>query len=128
VALESLYIATMAFFKISLGLFFLRVLTERWQKIFVYCILVIITAYSVGYLFFSVFRCGVPSGDHFWQQKLANKCTPGSYGLGFGYTHAILTAGTDIIFLFLSIHMVRHSSLKFREKVTVLGIFILATM
>jgi hypothetical protein len=118
----------MAFFKLSLGFFFLRIVINPRQRMLIRWVLIVFTTYSFGYLFYAIFRCGVPSGSNFWHNKLADKCTPPSYGLGSGYTHSILTAGTDFIFLLMPIPLVLHSKLLFREKVTVASIMILGTM
>ena len=116
-ALESFYISTMGFFKISLGLFLLRVIIDKRQRQFIYWILFIFSLYSLGYFFLTVFQCGVPHGATFWQGKLGNQCLTITEGYGLSYTHAALTAMTDIIFVVIPIPLVmRSSSLQLREK------------
>jgi hypothetical protein len=111
----------------SLGLFFLRVLIHPLQRAVVNWIIIIFTTYSVGYFFFAVFQCGVPSGSRFWQRKLAHQCAPDPLILGLGFGYAVLTAGSDLVFVCLTIPMLRQSSLRFTEKWVVGGIMILGT-
>jgi hypothetical protein len=115
-SVEAFYIVTIALFKISLGLFFLRIIIEPLLRRIVHGTLVIFTIWSVGYLYFAIFQCGVPSGSRFWENKLAGRCGSDKLGLGMGYVHAILTAGTDLIFLALPIPMVFRTKIRSREK------------
>jgi rhodopsin domain-containing protein len=118
-ALESLYVVTISLFKVSLGLFLLRILITRWQRLTAYWVLSIFSFYSLGYFFFALFQCGVPSGNSFWTRKLANKCAPQWVGLSLGYIHASLTAGSDIILVILPILALRQSKMKRGEKIIV---------
>jgi hypothetical protein len=127
-AIEALYTATVAFFKISLGLFFLRIIIARKQRQLVYGILVIYTIWCIGYGFFAVFQCGIPSGSRFWVHKITDQCGSDALGLGMGYTHAVLTAGTDIIFVLIPIPIVSKARIKPREKWVIMCIFAVAIM
>jgi hypothetical protein len=127
-ALETLYIVAMALFKISLGLFFLRVLIDPILRRIIYAILIIYNIWSVGYLFFALFQCGVPKGDRFWENKLSSKCGSDSLGLGMGYAHAVLSAATDIIFVALPLPVIFKAKMQPREKWIITGIFGLAIM
>ena len=116
-ALESFYIWTMGFFKISFGLFLLRVIIDERQRQFIFWVLLIFNLYSLAYFFLTVFQCGVPHGATFWQRKLGNQCLTITAGYGLSYTHAALTTMTDIIFIVLPIPLVvRSRSLQLQEK------------
>jgi hypothetical protein len=120
-SLEALYVVTVLAFKISLSFFFLRVIVRPIERSIIIWVLTIFTFFSVGYLFFAIFQCGIPSGSTFWIHKLNDKCAPDQSGLGMAYTHAVLTAGTDLIFLVLPIPLLRRSiTFRVREKI-VLG-------
>jgi hypothetical protein len=127
-ALESFYVVTVGIFKVSLGLFFLRVLIEKWQRKVVHWTLIIFSTYSVGYFFYAIFQCGIPNGAVFWERKITSQCTSDATGLGLGYTHGILTALTDMVFVVLPFPVVRRARLNLREKMIVGGILGLATM
>jgi hypothetical protein len=127
-SLECLYVVTVAIFKISLGLFFLRLLTDNRSRLIIKWILILFSLFSTGYLFFAIFQCGIPRGSTFWLRKFAGQCASEPVGLGMGYIHAILTAGTDLMFLALTYPMIRNSQLEKREKVVVGFILCLATL
>jgi hypothetical protein len=127
-ALESCYIATIAVLKISLGFFFLRVIFNPRLKMLVKCILVLFSIYSTGYFLFAIFQCGVPKGSRYWKRKLSNQCVSNSVGLGTGYTFAALTAGTDLIFLSLTIPILRMAKLQMQEKLNVSILLFMGTM
>ena len=61
-------------------------------------------------------------------RKIANECASDSITLGLGYALAILTAGTDLIFLMLALLAVIPIPMKGRERAIIVGIFVLATM
>jgi hypothetical protein len=44
------------------------------------------------------------------------QCLPNKTALGLAYTHAAMTAGTDLMFIALSIAAVRHTRTSRREK------------
>jgi hypothetical protein len=119
---EALYILTMGVFKIALGLFFIRVLPYPRQRQLVWITVSIFSLYSLGYFFFVIFQCGVPSGDRYWRRKLANQCDPRGSALGTAYAHAALSASTDLMFILLPISVVRNTRLSKKEKWIVAGI------
>jgi hypothetical protein len=128
VALEAFYVLTIALFKVSLGLFFLRILTAPRERRIIYGSLIIFSIWSLGYLFFALFQCGVPSGSRFWENKITDRCGSDALGLGMGYTQAILSAAVDIIFVSLPIPTVWQAKIKTREKWIVICIFAVAIM
>lgn len=115
-AAESLYILTMAVFKVSLGAFFLRMLKDRLPRRLIQISISIFTLYSTAYFFSTVFNCGVPTGDRYLRKILSNECLAHDTALGLAYTHAALTAGTDLMFIGLSVAAVRHTRTTTREK------------
>jgi hypothetical protein len=125
-ALEVFYILTIGVFKVSIGLFFVRILTEKWQRGTIYCVLVIFSTFGVVYFFYAIFQCGIPTGSTFWQRRVANQCLSNSSGLGLGYTHGVLTALTDLIFVALPLWVVFKARLNLRERIIISGIMLLA--
>lgn len=59
VTAEVFYVLTMLVLKISLALFFLRIMVKRWQQKVVYVAITFSTLMSIGYFFFACFQCGV---------------------------------------------------------------------
>ena len=125
---EDFYILAMMVLKISLALFFLRFLIELWQKRTVYIIIIITTVYSIAYVLYATFQCGVPHGLSFWERRLLGKCAGSASILGLGYTHGILTALTDVIFLVLMVPVVMKVKVQSHERIVLGGILSLASM
>jgi hypothetical protein len=127
-AIEALYIVTTALFKVSLALFFLRVLVNKWERRTVYYIIAIYSVFSFGYLFYAIFQCGVPAGDAFWTRKIFHRCGIDANGLTVGYLHGILTASTDIILVVLPLPAIYKSRLSRQEKQVAGGILMLGSL
>jgi hypothetical protein len=127
-AADTFYVVTVAFFKISLGLFFMRVIVDQKQRTVIRWVVITFTTFSFGYFWFAVFQCGVPSGSHYWQRRLANQCSPLKFSLSLGYIHALLSAGSDFTFMCLPYPLLRDSQLKTREKWLVSGILVFGTV
>ncbi|THZ96173.1 hypothetical protein D6C83_09154, partial [Aureobasidium pullulans] len=60
VVYNALYILTTILFKISLAIFFLRIVVVKWQRRLIYTSTGIYTLYSVIFIFLVTFRCGSP--------------------------------------------------------------------
>lgn len=102
--------------KISLGLFFLRVLTKRWQTIIFHTILGVSAAYGIFYVFTTVFVCGNPA-------RLAEigskKCLPTGFILATGYLYGIINIVADWTFVLIPIAILVDSDIDRRSKVSV---------
>jgi hypothetical protein len=124
---ESFYILTMLVLKISLALFFLRIMVKPWQQKVVYIAITISTIVSIGYFFFAVFQCGYTSGSAwvFFIRKLSNQCITPTQIIAVSYTHAGVTTFTDIVFAALPLFMLRGSKMATRERWIVSFILVL---
>ncbi|KAF1833063.1 integral membrane protein [Decorospora gaudefroyi] len=117
---EVFYILTTTLLKVSLGLFFLRVLTKRWQTLIFHVILVISGTYGLFYVFVTVFQCGDPT-------KLADsllslespRCLPSAFLLTTGYLYGIMNILADWTFVLIPISVLVDSDLDRRSKISV---------
>lgn len=115
---EVFYILTTTLLKISLGLFFLRVLTKRWQKNIFHTILGVSAAYGLFYTFTVLFVCGDPA-------KLADnpvrdrKCLPTAFILTTGYLYGIINVIADWTFVLIPIATLVDSDMDRRSKISV---------
>lgn len=115
---EVFYILTTTFLKISLGLFFLRLLTQRWQRHIFYTILYISAIYGFFYFLVTIFQCGNPS-------KLADtllgskKCAPNWFILSTGYLYGIVNIVADWTFTLIPIVILLDSDMDRRSKISV---------
>ena len=126
---ETFYVLTITVFKISLGLFFLRITNAFWQRYVVYVAVFISTTFSITYMFFAIFQCGVPkSGLDFALKKLSMQCIDVKVITGMGYAHAAVVAATDWTFAILPIPLLRESRMPLRDKISVGFVLTLGTM
>jgi hypothetical protein len=125
---ESGYVLTMITLKLSLGVFFFRIMILRWQRIAVYIILILSTVVGFAYFLFAISWCGFPvSAKVYWSRLLSDQCIGPKPLLGMSYTHAVISAGTDLSLAALPIPMLIKSRIRRDEKWVVVGIFVVAT-
>ncbi|KIW08155.1 uncharacterized protein PV09_01088 [Verruconis gallopava] len=128
-AAESFYVVTMCALKVSVSIFFLRVMIKPWQRKIVYASLLLATLINIAYFFLIVFQCGVPRGGmSFLIKQLAKKCLTPAQFLGVSYTHGAISSVTDIVFALLPFTVLRESKLRTRERATVVAILALAAI
>jgi hypothetical protein len=122
----------MVFLKISLGIFFLRILIDRWQRLVVNYVVGLAGGFGFAYFFFSVFQCGVPSstnGATFWEKELSNECASSTpVVLALAYAYAVITATSDVCLALLPIPVLKKARIKKREKLVVCAILLLAVV
>ena len=119
----------MIFIKISLGLFFLRIAVEGYQRVIVKSVMVLYTAVGIAYFFFTIFQCGAPiQGATFWMKTITHHCQHTPTALGMAFLHGAATALTDLVYATLPIPILRKSLMKRREKVMVGGILFVAAL
>lgn len=103
--------------KITLGLFLLRILIERWHRIVIYSVMGITITYGIFFFFFNLFECGNP--QNFAVNILLERCYSTTTINGVAYTHAALCAAADIIYAVLPIFYLRKANLDRRTKISV---------
>lgn len=118
VASESAYVATIFVMKISVGIFFIRIVVKRWQRILIYTTLVVAGISSAGSFFYVLFRCG-PDMDQYVLRQLNDKCTPRNLDRFFAFQHASFAFLTDCIFVLLPIAILWNSNMSRRSKLSV---------
>lgn len=101
-----------------MGLFFLRVLTKKWQVRIFYAILGVGVTYGCFYVFITIFACGNPA-------KLADtmlgnpKCLPGPFLLATGYLYGVINVIADWTFVLIPISVLIDSDLDRKSKISV---------
>jgi hypothetical protein len=114
--------------KISLGIFFFRVMVEPWQKYSVSVIVTTSTLIGIAYFFFAIFVCGFPvEAQLFWERRIEQTCASTATILGISYTHGVITAMTDLLLALLPLPMIKRATITRKEKIIVIVIFLIAT-
>ncbi|RDI83214.1 hypothetical protein Vi05172_g6947 [Venturia inaequalis] len=123
---EVFYLMTIMFLKISLGLFFLRVVSKKWQRKVVYATMFLSTIINIYHTVFVVFSCGSP--QHYLERMIQMKCVRKSVELGLAYEQAAVTTITDFVFALLPLPLLWNVSMDRRSKTLVGCILGLGTL
>ncbi|KAF1844212.1 uncharacterized protein K460DRAFT_388086 [Cucurbitaria berberidis CBS 394.84] len=115
---EIFYIFTTTLFKISLGLFFLRVLTQPWQTLIFRVILGVSATYGLFYIFVTIFQCGKPA-DLADSLIGSSSCLPSAFLLTTGYLYGVINVIADWTFVLIPISILVDSELDRRAKISV---------
>ncbi|KAK6434804.1 hypothetical protein LTR95_009006 [Oleoguttula sp. CCFEE 5521] len=123
----ALYASTMVIVKISLGIFYLRIAIEKWQKWTVWVTLTISTIYGTYYFFAAIFQCGNPK--YFLRNALAGKCGGSANTLlPVNMTAGVINAVSDLVMVILPIFLIRKASMPKRAKISAYGVVALGSI
>jgi hypothetical protein len=124
---EVFYILTTTTFKISLGLFFLRILTKPWQVLVFQVILAVSAIYGVFYVFIAIFQCGDPTAlaDTIFVNK---QCLPDWFLLASGYMYGCINVIADWTFVLIPICILADSDMDRRSKIPVIVVMALGAI
>ncbi|EME47215.1 hypothetical protein DOTSEDRAFT_166073, partial [Dothistroma septosporum NZE10] len=111
-----LYIGSMMFFKISLGLFYLRLVIRPWQRHVVHVMIYFNIFYGTLLFFVAIFNCGDPT--EYLENELKNVCMPQDTLYGIQVTGSILNAITDWVFAVLPIFVLAKASMPLATKLS----------
>jgi hypothetical protein len=101
-----------------MGLFFLRLLTKRWQTTIFHSILAVSAVYGLFYTLTTLFVCGNPArlaDSHVGSRK----CLPVGFILSTGYIYGIINVIADWTFVLIPISILMESDLCRRSKISV---------
>lgn len=115
---EATYLLTVMILKISLGIFFTRIVIKPWQLWTIYLSMAINTVASTAALCYVLLRCG-PNLDVYIYRQLANHCMPRTVDRVFAYTQASITTVTDWVFAILPIFVLWNAHMDIRSKLSV---------
>jgi hypothetical protein len=114
---EVFYLITILFLKLSLGLFFLRVLLRRWQRNVVYVAMVSSVIINTYHCFFVVFSCGNPK--YYLENTVRKQCVGKRIEIGLAYEQAAVTTITDFVFALLPVPLLWSATMDRRSKLSV---------
>jgi len=125
---EHFYTLNIMILKVSLGVFFLRIMIFRWQRWVIYAAMAVSTTIGTAYFFVGVFQCGYFSNIWIFLSRRVTLegCIPVTPALGVAYTQASVAALTDWIYAILPLFLLYNAQMKRREKNIVFGILSLA--
>jgi hypothetical protein len=122
---EISYLTSILFLKVSLGLFFLRIVQVKWQRKVIYGVIIMSTLVQSYHAFLLLFACGNPK--HYPEHMLLSKCIPKHIQVDLAYSQGAVTTLTDFIFALLPIPLLWNTTLDMRSKLSVAFVLILGT-
>lgn len=111
-----LYILTTVALKISLAIFFLRIVVRQWQRRVIWITTAIYTIYATAFAFVAVFQCGIPT--NFLIKEAVGICIKDDVLQPLNYIHASLNAVSDWTFAFLPVFLLWNSQMPCSAKIS----------
>jgi hypothetical protein len=108
----------MMMLKISLGIFFARIVVKPWQMGLIYVNVGVNVFSSAATFFYCLFRCG-PNIDDYVVQQLLDKCTPRTLDRFMAYQQAAITTLTDLVFVALPAFVLWNANMSRTSKISV---------
>lgn len=122
---EVTYLIAMMTVKISLGIFFARIVIASWHLTLIYVTIGVNVLSSTASFFYCILRCG-PNVDRYVLQQLQKNCTSRGLDRFMAYQSATFSTLTDLVFVILPIIVIWDSNMDRRSKFSVGFILCLA--
>ena len=107
----------MVILKISLGIFYLRIVVSRWHKITVSATVGNAAIFTSYYFFAILFSCGLPS--HFLANALHGKCTGTVHSrYAVNITAGVINAVSDFVLAILPIALINKACIPLPAKIS----------
>ena len=113
---NALYILTTILFKISLAIFFLRIVVAQWQRRLIYISTGLYTLYSIIFIFLVTFRCGSP--PDLLINAFKGKCISNEAIMPLVFISGIFNAACDVVFATLPVLILWNSHMPRRAKIS----------
>ncbi|KAI4748158.1 hypothetical protein E4T50_01563 [Aureobasidium sp. EXF-12298] len=120
------YIFTTLALKLSLAVFFLRIVLEKWQRRVIIFSTIIFSVYTFSFFFVAIFQCGLP--NLYLLHKIQGKCVSWSVLGPMNYIHGVMNALTDWIFVSFPILVVRRAHMSGRDKWSVVVVLVIGVL
>ncbi|KAH8883947.1 hypothetical protein GQ53DRAFT_629792, partial [Thozetella sp. PMI_491] len=116
---EVIYAPLSALVRTSIGVFLLRIATNKTHRAIIYSTIIVIWILSVIYFFLMMFQCSPPS--YFWEQVYhkSGSCMDLNVIPAATIAHSVISAVCDFILALLPVAMMWNVQLNKRTKVTV---------
>lgn len=129
------YVVTVIFLKLSVGVFLMRITNKRAHKRIIYATMAVSTIWGLVTALVLVFQCGYPRSINYYIVQsmmippptgntdtnltpgVNAKCISGDAALGIGYSWAVVTASTDIVFTALPLFILRDAQINKRARI-----------
>ncbi|KAI0137049.1 CFEM domain-containing protein [Xylariales sp. AK1849] len=118
---EMLYIAALAFTKVSILLFYLKVFPKRSFRICAYVLIALNICYAVGYVLVLIFQCSPIDGAWLsWDGEYSSQCISINV---LGWSAAAINIALDLATIILPLPELFQLSMSWKRKVQILLMF-----
>jgi hypothetical protein len=112
--------------KISIGLYFARLVVTPTDRYLNYAVITYSTLNGVFYAFFNIFLCGGSFGLRYAQKMADGQCVSSNGRIGAALVYGVSMAITDVTFVAVALNKPRTSMMTVKQKVTIGGVLVLA--
>ncbi|KAG9889369.1 hypothetical protein KCU94_g15728, partial [Aureobasidium melanogenum] len=116
ISLMGLYILTTVTLKISLAIFFLRIVVRPWQRKVIYAATTVYAVYATAFAFVAVFQCGIPT--NFLIKEATGVCIRDDILQPLNYLHSLLNAISDWTFACLPVFVLWNAKIPRSAKIS----------
>jgi hypothetical protein len=114
----AIYIANMAFIKLSIAVFLLRIAIQRRYQLILKVSMVIVAVWTAGVFLFDIFEC--KPVEFQWDYTIeGGTCVPGDSLVSAGYAFSVLSVLSDWLFALLPIPMLWNLKMDFHTKIVI---------
>jgi hypothetical protein len=123
----AIYIANMAFIKLSIAVFLLRIAVGRSYRVILNASMAIVAVWTAGVFFFDVFEC--KPVEFQWDYTIPNgSCIPGDSLVSAGYAFSVLSVLSDWLYALLPVPMLWNVKMNTQTKIIVLIVLSLGVL
>jgi hypothetical protein len=122
-----LYISTMGFVKVSIGIFLLRIAIQKRYIYILRISIVIIALWTIGIFLFEIFQCQ-PVAAQWDTTILGGHCVPAESFVEGAYAFSVLAVLSDWLYALLPIPIMWNVQMTIQAKVGVIGILALGIL
>ncbi|GAM91420.1 hypothetical protein ANO11243_094700 [Dothideomycetidae sp. 11243] len=128
VAGECMYLAEQIFLKASLGIYFMRIVSKKWEKRTIAGLLTVYEMYTFAFLFYGIFQYGAPTAKDILLQWKAPHALPEATSAPLNYLYAALNILVDFVFTIIPIVVVAKAMMPRRAKISVSILILLGSV
>jgi hypothetical protein len=115
--------------KLSLAIFFLRILASQWQRWLIVTAVSTSTIFGVAYFFFAIFQCGFVSSIQVLIFRMVNgQCAAKPTAMAMNYVYALLGTISDWTCGLVPVFLLRKSNMPKKAKMIVCALLVFASM
>ena len=123
----AIYIANMAFIKLSIAVFLLRIAIQRRYQLILKVSMVIVAVWTAGVFLFDIFEC--KPVEFQWDYTIeGGTCVPGDSLVSAGYAFSVLSVLSDWLFALLPIPMLWNVKMDLHTKIAVVVVLSLGIL